>query len=385
MGVALMAAGLAVAAPAQAQYMPVPVGAARMPEPLPTGPSSCNPPPNLIPGPVSPEAAPMGPPNDLSLPCNHASAFQCEEFAADNHMYLSLGGQWLQRQKLGGGVIALMEPGRQVAQEFNNITQTMNGGPRYTLGWMVGDCAVEYTGYYIPTNNKTILTIRPGVLDELFSNPPADMVGPDGTSIFLKGNSVRSTFGSSFWNNEVNFRTWNIGIHGADLIFGARYIEENENLQSTFEPNSFLAAFRSVTDSVHTFNRIATVQLGCEYECSILPCLGIGATCKGAWGANFVTTDVGMERGDGRQEFNVHRDRAVFTQVYDIGLFFDIYILERLRVRTGYNTLWLVGVADAPDQIDFNLGGSGRRATSRFNPNGSIFWHGPMVELEWLF
>jgi hypothetical protein len=384
MGVALMAAGLAVAAPARAQYMPVPVGAARMPEPQPSGPS-CEPPPNLVPGPLNPTAAPMGPPNDLSLPCNHSSAFQCEEFAGDCHWYFAAGAQWLQRQKLGGGVVAVNDPDRSIALEFNNLTQTMNGGVRGTVGYMSGDCALEYTGFYIPTENKTVGTVRTGLLDALFMNPPPQLQDSNG-SMFFQGQRVSETFGSSFWNNEANVRRWNCGLQGADLIAGVRYVQEDETLSIDTEPNRdrFLA-IRSITSKVDTRNRLLTLQLGCEYECTI-PCtpVSLGFSCKGAWGANFLETTNSLLRGDGLQVFNVNHADTVFTQIYDLGVFVDVQLLERLRLRGGYNTLWLLGVATAVDQLDFNLRGVSR-APQLFNTNGSIFWHGPMVELEFLF
>jgi hypothetical protein len=385
MGVALVAAGLAMAAPARAQYMPVPVGAARMPEPQPAGPS-CDPPPNLIPGPISPTTAPMGPPDNLSLPCDHSSAFQCEEFAGESHWYLSAGGQWLQRQKLGAGVIAVNEPDRSVALELNNLTQTMNGGPRYTIGYMWANCAVEYTGFYIPEEDKTATAIRTGRLDALFANPPPALQDASGLSIFFQGNRVSETFGSHFWDNEVNFRTWNLSIQGADLIAGPRYIEEGETLTINMEPNrDRFASIRSVTNQVRTVNRMALFQLGSEYSCHLLPWLAVGATCKGGWGANFLVTDETMMRGDGLQVVSTHNDRTVFTQVYDIGLFVDFYLMDRLRLRGGYNTLWLLGVATAPDQLDLNMRGGAFQAQGPLDTRGSIFWHGPMVELQFLF
>src|SRR5262249_43074988 len=66
MGVALLAGWLGLTAQARAQYLPSPVGAARIPEPLPCGPTA--PVPNLVPGPLNPLDAPKGPPDCLSLP-----------------------------------------------------------------------------------------------------------------------------------------------------------------------------------------------------------------------------------------------------------------------------------------------------------------------------
>src|SRR6516225_9622777 len=122
-GLALVAAYWCLSVPAQAQEgtYPSPVGAARMPEPIPCAPSATPPPPqpNLIPGPISPQAAPMGPPDCLSLPCDHSSAFQCENYVQENGFYVHLGPIALQRGRLGAGDIAV----------FNARAEGMQTGP----------------------------------------------------------------------------------------------------------------------------------------------------------------------------------------------------------------------------------------------------------------
>jgi hypothetical protein len=55
--------------------------------------------------------------------------------------------------------------------------------------------------------------------------------------------------------------------------------------------------------------------------------------------------------------------------------------MERLRLRGGYQAFWLTNIATSQDQVDFNLANTGGRK----NYTGSTFYHGPMVELQFLF
>jgi hypothetical protein len=55
--------------------------------------------------------------------------------------------------------------------------------------------------------------------------------------------------------------------------------------------------------------------------------------------------------------------------------------MERARIHLGYNAMWLANVADAGDQYNFNL----QNTNSTANGNHTIFFHGPVVELQFLF
>ncbi len=61
-----------------------------------------------------------------------------------------------------------------------------------------------------------------------------------------------------------------------------------------------------------------------------------------------------------------------------------------MRLRLGFNAIWLVGVAASNDQVDFNLHG-----TDTVNPqsvphghssnNGSMLYFGPQIEMQFFF
>ena len=59
----------------------------------------------------------------------------------------------------------------------------------------------------------------------------------------------------------------------------------------------------------------------------------------------------------------------------------DLHLLERLRLRAGYQALMLVGLSDPGYQINFDL----LHPTSRSVGYRSEFYHGPTFELQFLF
>src|SRR5260370_31310074 len=107
LGAALIAAGLGVGRlSAQSGSLPTPVGTARIPEPVPVS----EPPPQMMPGPLSPYTLPAVNTDCTSLPAGHSSAFQCEEYAHHNEAYFHVGAVGLEREKYGHKVMAVADP-----------------------------------------------------------------------------------------------------------------------------------------------------------------------------------------------------------------------------------------------------------------------------------
>src|SRR5262249_18422221 len=76
---------------------------------------------------------------------------------------------------------------------------------------------------------------------------------------------------------------------------------------------------------------------------------------KTALGVNWVDRNWTLVRGDGFPGFNVHRFTTTFGQVYDLGPYFELHLLDRVRLRGAYNLLWVGGVSDPQHQINFDL------------------------------
>jgi hypothetical protein len=388
--------GLATAARGQPQPpMGVPAGPA-MPDPIPCAPSG----PNLVPGPISPLAAPPGPCDDLSLPNDNHGAFPCEAASPEDACYFHFGAQGLQRQHLGHGVIAVQEPPiigsglvlnttPRIEQSFNQINQTMNFGPRVTFGRLWANESLEFTGFYIFDTNHGLTTSDRGRINgEFFGPVPSGFEGL--TAPFLAHDMLQTTFKTALGSAEVNYRTTNPAVLEGELIVGIRYLDLQEQLKmffddAVFEPGIGVVATRGdprrdATVLTTVKNRFLGPQIGYEYDKSITSWLSAGTMVKCATGGNWLDVDRSLTRGDGRPSFR-HKDTPiVLSQVYDLNAFVDFHLLERARLRFGYTAMWLVDAAAVDREVNFNLGiQPGPKKTS------SIFWHGPQVELQFLF
>jgi hypothetical protein len=438
----LIAAWGCLNVPAQAQEgtYPSPVGAARMPQPIPKDPPPLAPEPNLIPGPVSPQAAPMGPPDCLSLPYNHTSAFQCEEYVKENGFYADIGPIALQRNHLGAGDIAVVNaravglqngapvipnpfepppPGIVGALNFNSVTPPLSLGIIGTVGYLWHNQAIEFSSFYIWENDVSKSVNMPFSLDTMFYNPPLAFIG---AGMFRYADSVGMNFGSSLFNAEANYRRWSAGYGGLEFIIGARYMRENEMLNITSAGTAILSdtnalgmpspGTNAISYMVITHNNIEVPQIGLEWNLPIFKWLTLSLLGKAGWGANYLTTDVNLTRSDGLTAFNTMRHAWSFAQVYQLGAFADINLLERLRLRLGYTAFWLTGLAVAVDQVDFNLQGYQARQAlgvqglanalqsgnlrsvfaaenayphGRANNDGSVIFYGPQIQLMFFF
>ncbi len=437
-GLALLVGYGLLTLPVQAQLgtYPSPVGAARMPVPIPADPSSIPPAPNLVPGPISPLAAPMGPDDSFSLPENHSSAFQTENYVQESGVYLHVGPMALQRNQLGAGDIAVNNaavqglpphllpndfapppPGTASALNFNSVNPALSMGIRGTVGYLWHDQAIEFSSFYVWQNNVTATANDPHSLDTLFYNPPYAFLGQ---GLYRLADTVQLTQGSSLFNAEANYRKLNTVFPGMEFLIGARYVRQNDFLSilsqgtSTILPPPGLSIGQDASIyKVITHNNIVAPQMGLEYAYNPFAWLTLSCMGKGAWGVNYLTSESNLTRNDGLIGFNSIRHATVFSQIYELGAFADFNSPSgKMRLRLGYTSTWLCGVADAPSQVNFNLLGAeavrafgqanfnnvlsngnlsqinnaqGNIQHGRVNNDGTILYFGPQIELQFMF
>jgi hypothetical protein len=394
MGLALAAV---VAGQQQAALAQVPMAT---PEPAPCGPSTAG--QNSVYGPLPANLAPPGPCPDLSLPSNSKGAFDCVLEATHPEFYIHVGAIALQRGRLGHGEVSFLDPGNgldtgirpTLFKDINNTTldysayvPAMQWGATATIGYAVEDWAFEVSGFFIPEVNKTKTIINKGKLDLPFINPPLGFEGDNG--LWLQADRVGLSDRIQLTNAEFNFRYASRAIAGIEPLIGIRYFDLNERLGiftdddglSFPDVNGFPDPTREATYTVGAHSHIIAPQLGGELQVPIYPHLALDLVAKGAWGANFYNQTVTLSRGDGYTAINSHTSHTQFTHMYEIGANLDIYLLERFRVRGGYNLFWIVNVPEAKDQVNFDLS----QPLGNRSDHGSIFFHGPRVEMQFLF
>lgn len=404
--VAVCAAWLGLGTVALAQPgQPSPVGAARMVEPLRYTPNQ--PPMNLEPGPVNAMSAPVGPPPSLNLPADHTNAFPQDRFPPEAAFFASVGGIGLQRQKLtrlpigfydvnGGGIDTQLIPLGTLASilTLSDLTPQMNLGFKVTAGWIFGSEAIELTGFYQPHSGEFRDVLSPGRVHVPFGPPGVFPIGFEGRDgLWNSADRLKVTFTNSVGNAEANYRMWSSGIATTELICGVRFFHNQERVDILTDDEFFVRDFygkpdplRQATYSVSSRTNHVGLQFGGEFS-TPLPggeawsWIWLTASAKSSIGANFIERSFRLTRGDGLSAFDIHKNDVKFGSVNELAGFLDLHLLERVRFRGGYQAILGTGFSAAASQIDFNLTTQGSRKVD----DGTIIWHGPVLEMQFLF
>jgi hypothetical protein len=370
-----------------------------------------------VPGPVTPDVAPKGPPPELSLPANHTSAFQCETFPPEEAFFASLGAQGLQRYHLQrqqyvfrevspnpanppdlspSQFYPLLPPSaRPALGDLSNIHPDMDSGIRATFGYLFGNQAVELTGFYVSPRAKSQTTLMAGLLTVPFGTvSPSFPIGFEGNNdLWVNADRVVARYSSQTGNVEFNYRTWNTGVNDTEALIGIRYAHSQELVSINTDDEFFARNSLNVIDPKRSANytsgvrnNLVALQFGGEWSSNVpVPLLQrflwITLQGKAAYGPNFIERRFKLIRGDGLQGFDVAKTDINFGQIYDLTAALDFHLLERLRLRVGYQALWLCGTSNAGSQINFDLTTQGKQKLD-YN---SQFYHGPMAEMQFLF
>jgi len=343
----------------------------------------------------------------LSLSNNHSSAFQMDDFEPDTGTYFNFGPLFLQRQRLSHNEIAVFEPGigsnptggvpvpksdagpsfdAIPIQRYELFHQDFNPALGGSLGYYWNGQSIEAAGFFMFQRRDVQSNSTVGQLDSFFFNAPPQFAGDNG--LWRQADIITSTFKQQLASAELNYRATNQAVWEGELIFGIRYVDQIESVtiytdeDSVSFPNALTNQLDQATFQVQTKNRMVGLQTGMEFNQLLCSWLQVGGIGKVAVGPNFTEVDAHLQRGDGLLGFDTRSYNAHwFSQVYDVKLTADWMPLDRFRLRVGYNALWLVGVTEAANQVNFNLA----NPLSNAHHTGSIFYQGPSLELMFFF
>ena len=352
-----------------------------------------------VPGPMPRQMAPVGPPPDLALPATVPTAWGLGP-RPEEACYFHIGAQAYQRQDPGGsiwllrdnttnldrGTTPLLRNTSNVAT-FNDTNPGMDWGVRATLGYLFDAAAIELTGFYIPNQSSSITATIPGRLTMFFNNPPVGFEGDNG--MWLQSDRAKAIQSTALASGELNYKWWSRSFAGVEGILGVRYMDVQDAMSiysgdddvTVLDINGFPDPNRQATYMARAHNHIVAPQLGFD---ATLPCnkwFQFGLMAKGAWGVNFVDVNTRLTRGDGFTGLKSNASTVGFGQVYEVGAYLDLLILERLKLRGGYNCLWAGNVAEGVDNLNYDLS----QQPGSLKHDGNIFYHGPLVELQFLF
>ena len=347
---------------------------------------------------VPPSSGEQGTPN--SLPAGLPNAWDAPPGPEPAACYGSIGYLGMQRQRLGNGAAAVLDttsggarvgtppaPDAPEIANFHDIQMNWNSGVRATVGYHCDNQAFELSGFYLFQGDSSKSYADPGRLDSFFNVNSNLQLAPPGFAgdhgQWLQADVMRLDLQTSLGSAEANYRCW-LGAN-ADLswLIGVRYLYVFERF-NFYTGDTDLTAPNPTTQatySVTTHNELLAPQLGIEWNHAINCWLAFTMTAKGASGANFLTVDVNLRRGDGLVGPSGGRSQTLFSQLYETGFFLDFHLTDCARLRAGYNLMWVVDVAEALGQLDYDLS----HISGATKNNQTIFYQGPSLELQFMF
>ncbi len=352
----------------------------------------------MVPGPLSPWAAPAGPPDPLSLPADSPGAFIEEGYDIEQAVFFHIGALGLQAQKVPSRYLSYTGPGptdsgaqptlgAQPNVNYDYLSPQMNWGVTGTLGYLVDNQAFELTGYWLPENTSEYTMVAPGSLNVPFTGMPLGFEGNNTLGAQADILSLQQSI--AIGNLEANYRQTGWALREFELILGVRYMgyQEGTNMYVSDDGATFISQSTGQSDpalavnyQTQTFNNLVGPQVGFEYGTAIWRGLSFTSEWKTAFMANFVERNMALNRGDGYNAFSIGNTTTNYAQVFSMNFNLEWNVLERMKIRGGYNLLWLCGVARSADLIDFNVANPVVNTQLR-----SAFFQGPSIEFHFLF
>jgi hypothetical protein len=166
-------------------------------------------------------------------------------------------------------------------------------------------------------------------------------------------------------------------------LLGLRYLNIHEKLAWTTDDDGILFGpdpTNVATYTVRARNSIIAPQIGGGLQCTICDWFALSWDIKAAFGQNYASYVIELERGDGFSAPSGGLHKTHFAQIYETAISAD-FSGSWWRVRLGYTVLAVHGVATGQNGIDFNLD----NVNGAGNFNGNLFYHGPFVGLNIVF
>ncbi len=352
----------------------------------------------MVPGPLAPWAAPAGPPDPLSLPADSPGAFIEEGYDIEKAVFMHIGALGLQPQKVPSRYLSYTGPGpldsgapptlgAQVNANYDSISPNMNWGFNATLGCLIDNQAFEITGFWLPQNTSQYSFVAPGSLNVPFQGMPLGFEGDN--TLGAQADILTVTQTVAMGNLEANYRQTGWALREFELILGVRYMgyQEGSNMYVSDDGATYISQATGQSDpalavnyQTQAFNNLVGPQIGFEYGSAIWRGLSFTSEWKTAFCANFVERNMALNRADGYNAFSIGNSTTNYAQVFSMNFNLEWNVLERMKIRGGYNLLWMCGIARSADLIDFNIANPVVNTQLR-----STFFQGPSIEFHFLF
>jgi len=289
--------------------------------------------------------------------------------------YVTGEALWLSRSRDRGSNLTFDDTTRNWVMGSDDFDFDMTSGARIMIGKFINPQTAIEGGYYgFHDWNETESRSDTNNLTAYWDPQPDDAFF---APAFNLADNQSATYSSSLHNAELGIRRW-INPR-ASFLFGVRYIK--------FEDDFALHTQDAGTSGVYSVegdNDLLGLQIGGEWTRPVFHSQRWFVMFDGRAGLflNFAEQDSRLADNspnatNGGFDDTRGEDRTGFASVLDLALSLNWKISDRIVVRGGYRTLFMTGLALAPDNLDTNPAQGNSRQS--LDNNGSVFLGGPFV------
>jgi hypothetical protein len=242
-------------------------------------------------------------------------------------------------------------------------------------GWEIG-----YFGLYGQSASRAVAFTSPDDYLQM-PEPVGGILTSEGEDAFLKYNSLINSAEANLFRTATGWRDWSGGWLTVDWLVGFRYIGVEEQASITvdccFEEDG---SFIRVPYGVRSRSNLFGGQIGTRGRWDWQRWAVEGWAKAALMGSAQEQMQAPLVTFEG---FELERLRGATGGtvgfVGDLNLSAVYRLNDVWGIRAGYSTVWITGVALAPDQFDFSLDEDAGGGLAR---NGGIFLHGANLGLE---
>jgi hypothetical protein len=298
------------------------------------------------------------------------------------HNTIALFDQPDSKHNAAGDTNAVPASTNPVALSFADVPLDYNWGFEGSFGYRFGPDAVEVAGFLTSTHHTQVSVTNPDQLDLLFGlGPPPPGFAPNGNNLWLQADQVTASYTVQFGSLEGNYRHY--FREGVEGIIGVRWIHLKEIIDIATNDGP-LSPFTPATVADYNIrSRIDLVgpQVGFNLEKNLVPGFKIGFYNKDMVGADMFEVDHTSTAQGNLDGPGGSRNGTQTSAVVEIGANAQWWINDRLRIRVGYQAMWLFNVQDAEHNVNVNAGAP----LGNPSDHNTIFFHGPSLDVFFQF
>lgn len=172
---------------------------------------------------------------------------------------------------------------------------------------------------------------------------------------FTRADEARAAYDSKFYNVEFNYWGYSspprVDYFSAAWIAGLRYMNLREHFDVSFHRSGNKSTYK-----IETHNHLIGPQLGANIQMNPIRCLSWDFNVKVGYFLDYAKQESSLgDRDNSIKLRDFEKHECTGTLLVDVLASLSFYFGNHFSIRSGYQMIYLTGLALAPEQVDKNV------------------------------